>query len=948
MIEKQPLHEFVAWWRQYCKGDEKGEAQIFLDRLFRALGHAGAMEAGGTFEERVRTQYAEKTTTAFADFVIPRRVIIEMKKRGEDLRKHYDQALDYWIDLASKRPQYVVLCNFDELWIYDLNRQPRDPMDKIKIEDLPERSNALTFLFPIPQTPVFENDRVAVTEEAAQTLATVFQSLLRPVETRKLERVDAQRFILQCMLSLFAEDIGLLPSRLFTRLIEACQEGENSYDVITNLFTAMNRSGRERVGRYYGVDYFDGGLFAQITPVDLYGQELISLRDAARHNWSKIHPGIFGTIFEQSMDKDERHRVGGHYTSEVDILRIVRPVIVRPWRERIASASTLDELSVLHDGLCRYQVLDPACGSGNFLYVAYHEMKALESEILSRIHALDTQYQPSHFVTAKQFWGFDIKSFAVELAKVTLMIAKKLAVDEFGLSEQPLPLDNLDTNIREADALFEPWPEFDACIGNPPYLGARKLKTERGVAYANKVRAIFSGVPGNADYCVYWFRKAHDLMKDGARAGLVGTKNISKNEARVGGLDHIVQDNGYIFEAVSSIPWSGEAAVSVSIACWSKGQPPFKPARLWVNNGGNVLEVPLISSSLSPKTDVKKAKVLRVNKHPKRVFQGQIPGHEAFILTTNEAREMVRRDSSSRQVIYPFLIGRDLTAQPGGKPSRFVIDLNAYDVVTVQQFQEAYKHVKTHVLQVREAKAEEEEIRNKQALFADPNAPLDQDSKNTLSQWWKHHRGRSDMLTAIAKLSRYIVCSGVTKRPIFDFVSPNVRPDHSLFVFAFNDDYSYGIIQSVIHWEWFIEKGSALTDRPRYTPNTVYDTFPWPQNPKSGQVKAVADAARALHEYRRNVMATKEEITLRRMYRSLETPGKNPLKDLHTTLDKAVMDAYGFDSKGDLLAQLLALNESVAARINAGEPVTAPGIPPDYPNPAELVSEGCITPPELI
>src|SRR5262249_26511231 len=160
------------------------------------------------------------------------------------------------------------------------------------------------------------------------------------------------------------------------------------------------------------------------------------------------------------------------------------------------------------------------------------------------------------------------------------------------------------------------------CIGNPPYMGAKVLKQEHSVDYVNRVRDTFPDVPGNADYCVYWFRKAHELMKPGARAGLVGTNTIRQNYSRIGGLDYIVENDGHIFEAVSSMPWSGEAAVSISIACWSKGQPPYKPFRLWVDNGERVLELPLISSALSPNIDVHNAHNLSINTMPKRVYQG--------------------------------------------------------------------------------------------------------------------------------------------------------------------------------------------------------------------------------------------------------------------------------------------------------------------------------------
>ncbi|MBI5671537.1 MAG: class I SAM-dependent DNA methyltransferase [Chloroflexi bacterium] len=949
LTREQQLHGFVEWWRSYCKGDEKGEAQMFLDRLFRALGYDGALEAGGVFEERVKRQRDGKTSVAFADYVIPQRVLIEMKKRGEDLRQHYNQALDYWIDLADKRPQYVILCNFDEFWVYDFNYQPRDPMDKVRVDDLPERWGPLAFLFPRPETPVFDYDRVAVTRDAAFSLSRVFQSLLRPVGRRSLDRETAQRFILQCMMALFAEDIGLLPRYVFTQIIEDCQQGASSYDLMTLLFHAMNRPGQERAGRFHGVDYFNGGLFARIDPVELTAEELRLLREAVRQDWAKIHPGIFGTIFEQSMDAAERHQIGGHYTSETDILRIVRPVITRPWRERIAAASSVADLRALQEELRHYRVLDPACGSGNFLYVAYREMKALEHEILLRLQERSGNGQlEMGFVTARQFYGFDIKPFAVELAKVTLMIARKLAVDEAHSPENPLPLDNLDANIRCADALFEPWPEFDACIGNPPYLGAKRLKQEHSAEYVNRVRAAFPDVPGNADYCVYWIRKAHEVMKPGARAGLVGTNTIRQNYSRIGGLDYVVDNGGHIFEAFSTFPWSGEAKVHVSIACWSKGEPPYKPARLWVDDARTVLELPAISSSLSAKTDVSEAKTLDCNTRPKRVFQGQIPGHEAFVLTPDEARDMIKRDPTSKQVLFPFLIGRDLVAESGGKPSRYVIDLNAYDVIEAQQFKAAFNHIQEHILPIRQAKAQKEAERNKRAQAADPKAKVNRHHEMFLRQWWKHSYGRQDMLSVILKLPRFIVCPEVAKRPIFDFVSPYIRPDHRLFAFAFDDDYSFGILQSNAHWLWWLERGATLKSDPAYTPHSVFDTFPWPQQPTPAQVKAVAEAGRALHEYRREAMRKNPRLTLRDLYRSLEQPGENPLKDLHAALDEAVLAAYGFDPQGDLLLQLLALNKTVAGRIAAGEPVTAPGIPADYPNPAELVSAGCITPPELV
>lgn len=967
---KQRLDEFITWWREYITGDEKSEAQTFLDHFVQALGHPGALEVG-RYEERVRRKRNGKTAVSYADYVMHKRALIEMKKRGENLAHHYDQLEDYWKQLEAK-PRYAILCNFDEIWIYAFPTQFYEPIDRIKISELSQRTAALEFMIAgSNREPIFQNNLVEVTKEAAISLSKVFRALMN---RQAVEIEVAQRYVLQCMLALFAEDIDLLPNAMFTRQIEAAQRDEgSSYDLIGSLFVAMNRPGKEAAGRYYGVDYFNGGIFKDIMPIALSTTELNDLREAARQNWSRVKPAIFGTIFEQSMTEEERHRIGAHFTNEQDIKLIVDPVIVHPWDDRIEQATTAEALLQLHSELCQYTVLDPACGSGNFLYIAYIEMKKLERRIFNALEELGADL-PQVRVSVKQFYGFDIRPFAVELAKVTLMIAKKVSVDAIGSDENPLPLDNMDANIREADALFTEWPEFDACIGNPPYMGAKRLKQEHPVAYINRIRDAFPDVPGNADYCVYWFRKAHELMKTGSRAGLVGTNTIRQNYSREGGLDYIVANDGHIYDAISSKPWSGEAAVSVSIVCWSKGQPPVSTARLRYymgvedengNGNGNghkngngdekapeiiwrEVELPEINSALSEFADVSGAKVLSINTAPKRVFQGQTPGHKGFVLSKSQAGTMIAADAKSKEVIFPYMTGGDIVSKPRGLPSRYIIDFEERDLLDSQAFKRAYKHIETTVLPDKKTNAEEEEARNKEIRQKDPGGTINTHHQNALNQWWLHFYNRSDRNAALVGKKRCIACSRISKRNIFDFISVDIKPSDKVQTFIFDDDYSFGVLQSNLHWQWWLAKGATLTERPSYTPSSIFDTFPWPQNPTPEQIKAVAEAGRALHEYRREQMAKREDLTLRDMYRLLELPGKNPLRDLHTALDKAVMATYGFDPEQDILSQLLALNLDVSAKIEAGQVVTAPGIPPGYPNPAELVSEGCIQPPELI
>jgi len=308
-------------------------------------------------------------------------VLIEMKSRGENLEKHYDQTFDYWTHIVPKRPPFVILCNFDELWIYDFNTQLFDPVDRVALNDLPENISTFNFLLPIWKKPIFGNNWVDVTRRAADQMATVF----REIVDRGEDRERAQRFILQLLVALVAEDIGLLPEQLVSDLLHECaDQGASSYDLIGGLFRQMASEHVAPAGRYKGVQYFNGGLFEVVEPIELKRPEAYRLCESAAEDWSKVRPEIFGTLFQDSMDKKKRHAFGAHFTSEFDIRKVVGPTIVRPWCERIDAADkNVGELRKALADIRKFRVLDPACGSGNFLFIAYREMKRLERDIPS-------------------------------------------------------------------------------------------------------------------------------------------------------------------------------------------------------------------------------------------------------------------------------------------------------------------------------------------------------------------------------------------------------------------------------------------------------------------------------------------------------------------------------------------------------------------------------------
>jgi hypothetical protein len=852
-------------------------------------------------------------------------MLLEMKKGGEPLDRHYEQAFDYWLNLTPAKPEYVVLCNFDEFWIYDLHHQLDAPVDRIAIEDLPRRWEAMGFMLPNPVQPVFANDLVSVTRNAAATVAHVANSMI----DRGVERSVAQRFTMQSVVAMFAEDIGLLPTHLFTKALDDATGPSSAYDLLFGLFAEMNRPGVTPAGRFEGTPYFNGSLFSTVDPVDLTTEEVVALHHAASHDWSAVRPEIFGTLFEQSLGVDDRRAYGAHFTSGADIQRIVRPTIVNPWRERISKVSTLQQLGQIETELLAFRVLDPACGCGNFLYVAYREMRKLEALIEERRQEISTAQRAVtarlSLVNPRMFYGIDIDPFAVEIAKVTLLLAKQLAAIELHDFENPLPLDDLSTNIVTGDALFVDWPAADVIVGNPPYLGRRQLVEHRGAEYATRLTAEHPNVSGVSDYVVYWFQLAQDRLPEHGRAGLVGTNSIRHGDSRRNSLDYIIDRGGEITDAYSSLEWSGDANVSVSIVNWTKGKFGDKPI-LRIGDADNLrnVEPVKIYGHLDDSLNVAGAQDLASNREPKLLHQGQTVGHtDGFVLRPGTSRQL-RNTQGGADVIHPYMDGHEMLRER--HPVRSVIDFDQDDVVLARAAApHVFAYVEERVLPDRRARAEGESTANAAALAANPKARVNWHHRGFYNRWWQHSYRRADFLAAVDGLDRYIGVSRVASEerlPVFTFIDSSIRPSDAMQCLSADDDYTFGIVQSSLHAAWLRARCSTLESRFRYTTKTIWHSYPWPQDPSDSKIDAVVDAASRLLKLREERLEI--DISLVQQYDSLRLPGQNSLRIAHQRLDDAVRDAYGF-SAGDPLQQLLDLNLELARRESAGEPVRGPG-----------------------
>lgn len=882
---QRALRSFVGRWAGYS-GSEKAEAQTFLNQLFECYG-SDRRELGAEFEFWA-------PTAGFMDLHWPGIALIEMKAPTVSVETAQGQVERYWrasSDRASGRPaaRWIVICNFRELAIWEYGRYPDGPVAQFALEDLPDRYDALAFLAGPTVEPSFTEHYRELTKEAAKVVAQVFTSL---VDRSAAPPNEVQRFILQSVWCMFAEDLTMLDGYPFqATLNEIRDQPDRSAAELGHLFRVLNQKGRHnRVGRLAGVQYVNGDLFAHPAEVGLNRAEIELLLEATAFDWRKVNPTIFGSLLEGVLGRERRWELGAHYTHEVDIMKIVTPTIIRPWRERLDAATTPQETRDVLDDLCRFRVLDPACGCGNFLYVAYRELRALESELKQRIRHLAEETGlpvpdgPEPYFPLRNMQGIDIESRAVMIARVTLWMGHRQMVDLYGPAEPVLPLQDLST-IRQADALRVSWPETDCIIGNPPFLGDRHIRGNFGDDYVAWLQQEF-GV-GVKDFCVYWFRRAADHLGSGQRAGLVGTNSISQNRARSASLEYVVERGGVITDAVSSQRWPGDARVHVSLVNWV--ETPVKAPRSFVLDG---IPVEGITASLvEGGEDDWTPAVLEANSG--KAFYGPVPIGAGFQIGAEEAFALIQGDSANEEVVRPYLTGADIVGRPDQSPARWTIDFASMPLESARRFSEPLRIVRERVKPVRDTNNRESYRR----------------------RWWQFGEPCLDMRRATARLDRFIVGLSTGKRAAFTWAS-RTSMNNSTVVFAFDDDYSMGVLLSRTHGAWAWARSSTLETRLRYTPSSVFETYPWPDPVTDEQRDRVAEASQRLLA-RRSEICLAENIGLTRLYNAVDDGAWTDLKALHRELDVAVADCYGWPASvaqddRELVRRLTELNREIS------------------------------------
>lgn len=570
--------------------------------------------------------------------------------------------------------------------------------------------------------------------------------------------------------------------------------------------------------------------------------------------------------YEQSIPAEVRRANGVHYTPPGLINPIIHATITRFYEPRILETESESELGKILDELACLRVLDPACGIGNFLIAALKELIRLELLINEKTG----KYSRLNF--SDNLFGIDIDAKA-------LTIADEILVKE----SRGFP-----TLINE-DALFIDWPEADIIIGNPPFLGGSRIKTELGDNYKAKLKKKYPSVNGKADFCCYWFRLAHDKIGDNGRVGMVGTNSISQNNGRKASLEYIIKNEGQIYEAISSMKWPGKAAVHVSVVNWAK--KPYKP----VLDGAQVVS---INSSLTTGIDISGAKGIKANLGVG--FNGMNTNGRGFEIKPEQALSWIETDPKNKEVLKPFLGGDTLSKSPNGKPGNWVIDFNNMSFEKASEYELPFNWVLENVKPGRQLK-KDHKLRDK---------------------WWLFVGSYTGLREALSGLSLYFGCPRVSKWSIFVSLSIGLLPDDQISTIASEDFYVLGILTSSIHRKWMKAQASSLGGKNniRYTLKSCFRTFPFPQEVTPEQIDAIRQTMILLHEYRSEIME-KKQWGITTLYNNFFDNPNSELRKWHDRLDKLVMDAYGLTDGDDILTKLLTLNLELSAKEAAGERV---------------------------
>lgn len=987
--------EFINKWSAADLTERAAAQEHFLD-LCRLLEEKTPAQADPVGEQYAFEKGAMKTGggSGWADVWKKGHFAWEYKRDRANLDKAFEQLQRYAV--ALENPPLLIVADTKRFRIHTNWTNTVQEVHELELEELldGERRQILKHAFESPERLKPRKTRQDLTEEVAAR----FVEIARQLREDGHDAQSVAHFINRLVFCMFAEDVNLLPSMMFTRMLEtSLGEPDRFEELSSTLFSAMRNGGP--VG-FEKVEWFNGGLFDDDSTLPLKAEDIRRTLQVARMNWSNIEPSIMGTLFERGLDPDKRSQLGAHYTDSDKIMLIINPVIVEPltrdWADTRGKIEALVDQREKYDGemqaireeaqrlvkispneakaqeperrkritalrsrstraqnaaaelrddflerLRNFRVLDPACGSGNFLYLALLALKDLEHKANLDSEALGIPRRPPR-VGPECLQGIEINAFAAELARVSVWIGEIQWMRTNGFSAARNPILKPLGTIECRDALLNPdgteaeWPEADVIVGNPPFLGGKSMKSTLGDENTEILRSVFKGrLAAFSDLVCYWFEKSRAMIAEHRtqRCGLVATKAIAKNV----NLPVLVQlcANAKIFNAWQNEPWVVDgAAVRVSLVCF--GSDSASPSHVCLDGES----VERINPNLTSGLDT--TGVARLAENASSVFIGiQQSGPLVVDRATAEQWLLSPANPNGRhnsEILSAYVSTEDVVGRP---TEEFLIDFPVgLDEVSASAFEKPFEYLRT---------AQYDPHRNRN-FVSFPEYRISTPSQN--SHWWEPHRPRTKLRRVLRTVENYLATAETTEHRVFRFFPSSSIPDKSLYAFPVADFVGFGILQSYIHECWCTYFGNRIGagNQRRYNASFVYLTFPFPEGltpeisaadyADDPRAQAVAKAAKRLNELRENWLNPEETIqrvpevvegytdrivpkhekaaailkkrTLTNLYN--ERPAW--LDHAHKALDEAVATAYGWPSDlsdEDILVRLFHLNQDRAA-----------------------------------
>ena len=890
--------QFAADWQG--RGDEKQETQTFWLALLQKVYGVAEPEKFISFEKTVTVDDTKtgKSTTKFIDgYIGATRVLIEQKGAKIDLNKGetqsdgsvlspYQQARRYGGYLpANQQPRWIVVCNFREFRIHDMNR-PNDTPEVLLLADLEKEYSRLNFLVDTGDENIRKEMEISL--QAGELVGVLYDALLKqyaePESEETLKSLNA--LCVRLVFCLYAEDAGIFGKRgMFHDYLQAHRTEDRR--AFINLFRILDQKPENR-DRYLDEDlaafpYVNGGLFAdENIEIPRLGDEIIDLllsRASEDFDWSAISPTIFGAVFESTLNPETRRSGGMHYTSIENIHKVIDPLFLDDLKAEfeeiraIPVARTREaRLRAFQNKLAGLKFLDPACGSGNFLTETYLSLRRLENRVISELHQGQIVFDLGSpiQVSISQFYGIEINDFAVTVAKTALWIAESQMMKETeDVVHMALDFLPLKTNacIIEGNALRMDWEsvvpkaELNYIMGNPPFVGARLMDASQ----KSDVNYIFEGWKnaGNLDYVCCWYKKAADLMQaTEIRSALVSTNSVSQGES-VANLWKPLFDAGvHIDFAHRTFIWDSEAKVKAHVHCVIIGfsiAPNTKPKVLFTGDRLQIADN--INGYL---IDAENIFVESRNKpicNIPEIGIGNKPIDDGnYLFTETEMREFVAKEPAAEKWFKPWYGSQEFINR---KP-RYCLWLGNCPPNELRKMPECMKRVEaTRQFRLSSKSAGTVKLADKPTHFHVENMP---DSTYVI-------------IPEVSSERRRYIPMG--------FMTPDNLASNLVKVVPNATIYHFGVLTSNVHMAWVRAVCGRLKSDYRYSKDVVYNNFPWP-TPTGEQKARIQQTAQAILDAR----ALYPDCSLADLYDEVTMPPE--LRKAHQQNDKAVMQAYGF------------------------------------------------------